>query len=70
MTDFAGTEEPAGTDDKALEEPVPIVPIGPGAAAAAVPAVLVEADPLDAPDLEAEPEGRIEQEQDDPVALT
>jgi len=70
MTDFAGTEEPAGTDKDALREPTPVVPIAPGAAGVPAAAVLVGADPLDAPDLEAEPDTGIDDEPDDPDALT
>ena len=42
MTDFAGTEEPAGTDDEALESVTPIVGV-PAAGGVAAPAVIVGA---------------------------
>ena len=32
MTDFAGTEEPIRSDEQAIDDPVPIIPIGPGSA--------------------------------------
>jgi len=40
MTDFAGTEEPAGTDHEALESVAPIVG-APAAGGVAAPAVIV-----------------------------
>ena len=59
MTDFARTEDPARTDQQAIDSPAPIIPIGPGAAGAAAaigaPVTRVDGDPdggsLDAPPL-------------------
>jgi hypothetical protein len=57
MTDFAGTEEPAGTDDEALEPLTPIVGV-PTAGGVAAPAVIVGGGRLDdeADDREPQPE--------------
>ena len=55
MTDFAGTEEPAGTDAEALESLTPLIGV-PAAGGVAAPAVIVGGGTGDDETAEREPE--------------
>jgi hypothetical protein len=69
MTDITGTDEPTHTDEKALEEPLAVIPIGAGPTGSAAPAVLAGIEPLDDPSLDVEPETDIDDEPGpDPLA--
>lgn len=70
MTDFAGSEEPARTDEEALAPTTPIVPIAPGLAGVAAPAVIVAAGQVDEETSEGEPETGDEHEDDGEIGIT